>query len=104
MHVAAAGGHVDIIKMLVHGQGNVFARDSSSRTPLHLAAKHGRVEAVKYLMLQTKAEAEEKDRKWKRKFVDEFEEKEVDAADPDWVTYLDDAILNGQRYIVLYME
>ena len=47
LHVAATGGHVDIIKMLVNAQVNISARDHNWNTPLHLAAKHGKGESCK---------------------------------------------------------
>ena len=105
LHVAAAGGHINIIKMLIDAQANISAKDSDWNTPLHIAAKYGRVEAVKYLMQiadeqQAKAEAENKDRKQNGKASDGDDE----AVDKDEYllgvdyTYLDEVILNGQRY------
>ena len=84
MHAAAIGGNVDIIKMLVNAQGNIYAKDDNWNTPLHLAAKYGRAEAVKYLI----------------QLMDELQSEVVDeeAVLIKDTSYFDEAILSGQRY------
>ena len=84
MHAAAIGGNVDIIKMLVNAQGNIYAKDDDWNTPLHLAAKYGRAEAVKYLI----------------QLMDELQSEVVDeeAVLIKDTSYFDEAILSGQRY------
>ena len=60
LHVAAAGGHVKIIEMLIDAQADIAAKDIENRTPLHLAARNGRLEAVRCLMQITYNQANEK--------------------------------------------
>jgi len=50
LHRAAAGGHADIIDLLLDGGAGVDARDHGGRTPLHLAAEHGHVAAATALI------------------------------------------------------
>ncbi|KAJ2987646.1 hypothetical protein NUW58_g4389 [Xylaria curta] len=54
LHVAAAGGSVDCLKFyLDHGRlADLEVRSDGLHTPLHLAAMYGRVDAIKYLLLQ----------------------------------------------------
>ena len=103
LHVAATGGHIDIIKMLVNAQGNISARDHDGNTPLHLAAKYGRAKAVKYLMQvtdeqQERSNAEKKHRRkdtgGKLEALDDEENYTVFVRN---YSYLDEAILSGQR-------
>lgn len=69
LHIAAAGGYTQIIETLVSAEANVTAKDTNHRTPLHCAARNGRVEAVKRLMevaydqLQASKIAENTDKK-----------------------------------------
>lgn len=89
--------------MLVYARANTSARDGDWNTPLHLAAKYGRVEAVKYLMqVADELQAEKNDGKQNRgatdgdlKAIDEEEEYNPFGRD---YSFLDEAILNGQRY------
>ena len=83
MHVAAAEGHPNMIKILVDTEADVLARDKYWKTPLHLAARNGRVKAVKYLMQITVEKTQESEDK----------KKKLEAR-----TYLDEAIKNDQRY------
>ena len=104
MHVAAANGHIDIIKMLVDAEASISAKNYLKRTPLHLAARYGRVEAVKYLMQVTVEQAQKsKSEKKINGESDEAVNEDNEAVDEheDWETetYLDEAILNGQRYV-----
>jgi ankyrin repeat protein len=41
---------MQIIEMLIDAQANVSAKDENLQTPLHCAARNGRVEAVRRLM------------------------------------------------------
>jgi ankyrin repeat protein len=41
---------MQIIEMLIDAQANVTAKDVKNHTPLHCAARNGRVEAVRRLM------------------------------------------------------
>ena len=111
LHVAATGGHVDIIKMLVNAQVNISARDHNWNTPLHLAAKHGKVKAVKYLMQvtdeqQERSIAEKEHRKRRTKDtggeMEALDEREFNIFGRDY-SYLDEAILSGQRYIIVVL-
>ena len=49
MHMAAAEGHVDIMEILKNANARISAKDKRGRTPLHLAAYYGKVNAVEYL-------------------------------------------------------
>ncbi len=105
---------MQIIEMLIDAKVNVSAKDANLNTPLHCAARNGRVEVVRYLMniaydsgLANKAaeNADKKvnenagrwrgrDRKKKRRNAD------TDDSDEDKdeeKSYLDEAILHGQR-------
>ena len=105
LHVAATGGHVDIIKMLVNAQVNISARDDNWNTPLHLAAKHGKVKAVKYLMQVTDEQQErsiaEKEHRKRRRKDTGGEMEAVDEPEYEDYSYLDEAILSGQRYNII---
>ena len=50
MHVAASGGHLDVLRVLASAGASVNATDAMQATPLHYAAEHGRVEAVEWLL------------------------------------------------------
>ena len=82
MHSAAASGHVEVLKVLIHHNDDVEAKDNDEETPLHLAARNGNVEAVK-LMLQ---------------YCRKGGKKLVNLQNHDGHTYLDVAIHSGQRY------
>ena len=116
LHIAAAGGYTQIIEMLISTEANVTAKDANHRTPLHCAAKNGRVVAVKRLMEvaydQANKKAESADKKVaknvgrsrvKRKkwnagiFGKDGDSDEEDNDLGQGPTYLDEAILFGQR-------
>ena len=86
LHIAASGGHVEMIKMLIDAKADATALDIDNRTPLHLAARNGRVEAVECLM-QIICDLKEN----KMKYAENKDDNE------DYTSYLDEAILNGQR-------
>jgi ankyrin repeat protein len=41
LHLAAAGGHADVVKVLLERGASVEAKDAGGETPLHLAVIHG---------------------------------------------------------------
>ena len=50
MHVAAEGGHTDILSLLLEHDADVDSRDGAGATPLHLASYYGRLSAGQYLL------------------------------------------------------
>ena len=50
VHLAAAGGHLDVLRVLVSAGANINAVDAMQASPLHYAAEHGRVEAAEWLL------------------------------------------------------
>lgn len=50
LHLAAGGGHLDVIYCLVDGRANVRAKDKAGAIPLHLAASKGYQMVVEYLV------------------------------------------------------
>lgn len=109
-----------IIEMLIHAQARATAKDANDQTPLHCAARNGRVEAVRCLMEaaydQRVVDSAEKNEmknsgscraratRKRRKVVyiegigdigyDSDEEEDEDLGG---VTYLDEAIRKGHR-------
>ena len=57
---AAKNGHLPIVKLL-HGRGADANADRSARTPLILAAMHGHLNTVKYLVEKAGADKDAKD-------------------------------------------
>ena len=55
-----------IIEMLIDAQANIAAKDIANKTPLHLAARNGRVEAVRFLMEITCDQAKKESYKHKQ--------------------------------------
>jgi ankyrin repeat protein len=50
LHIAAVGGHTDIIETLLDWRANIHAKDTDGNTPLHVAAKYHRASsAIKLL-------------------------------------------------------
>ena len=75
----------------MNAQVKISTRDCNWNTPLHLAVKFGRVEAVKYLMQVT----------------DEQQEDDIDGVLHKFLkahSYLDEAILSHQLYIIMCMD
>ena len=50
LHLAATGGDLDIVKMLIEHDANIEAKNSAQETPLHRAALFNRVDIVDYLL------------------------------------------------------
>ena len=50
LHLAAANGHVDVVKVLIQNGADVNAVDEYKFTALHLAARHGHVDIAKVLI------------------------------------------------------
>ena len=50
LHLAAAGGHVEVMRLLVEVGVDMNVRTKKGETPLHGAAKKGRLEAVRFLV------------------------------------------------------
>lgn len=50
LHNAAAEGHMDMIKWLVHRGASVRARDNYGYSPLHRACKNGKLAVVEWLL------------------------------------------------------
>ena len=58
LHLACSQGHLDCVKLLVNvGQVNINAFAGDHATPLHTAAKAGKIQIVSYLLLH-KADTE----------------------------------------------
>ena len=50
VHLAAASGHVEAVRMLVHGGGSLGTLDAFGDTPLHMAAQAGHVDTCRALV------------------------------------------------------
>ncbi|XP_043940795.1 CARD- and ANK-domain containing inflammasome adapter protein-like [Protopterus annectens] len=50
LHIAAAGGHIHIVKYLIKQGAKLEVRDSKGRSPLHRAAENGHEEVVSVLL------------------------------------------------------
>ena len=108
MHVAAAGGYMQIIDMLIDAQANLSAKDALNRTPLHCASRNGRVDVVRCLMDvaydQAIKAAEDRrrarDKKRKRRDVERYRSADNSSDfDDDYEehSFLDEAIWYDQR-------
>lgn len=64
MHLAAAGGHVEVLKTLTEEHAKINVRDRYGETPLHLAARNGHKAAVQHLMHHLAAYKEGRDQPW----------------------------------------
>ena len=50
LHLAAAGGHAAVVRLLLEWEADPAATDDQGRTPLHLAAAHGHVRTLVTLL------------------------------------------------------
>lgn len=50
LHIAADGGHIDTVRLLVEKGAQYNALDDNKRTPLYCACRFGRVQVVEYLL------------------------------------------------------
>jgi ankyrin repeat protein len=50
VHLAAGGGHAELVALLIENGADVNARDANGWTPLHLAAAHGSGPLVQVLL------------------------------------------------------
>ena len=50
LHLAAAKGHLDVVRVLIDAGVGKETGSSMGRTPLHLAATHGHMEVVLFLL------------------------------------------------------
>ena len=82
--------------MLNDSQANINARDAHNKTALHLAARNGRVDAVRCLMQttydQAKAKIENADAKANKNVSEENKNEEEDIK-----SYLDEDSLSSHR-------
>jgi hypothetical protein len=62
LHLAAEGGHAEVVALLLESGAEVNARDGQGRTPLHLAARAGELETLTVL-LESKGDMEVRDGK-----------------------------------------
>lgn len=52
LHLAATGGDLEIVKMLLEHDANIEAKNALQETPLHRAAHFNRVDIVDFLLSQ----------------------------------------------------
>ena len=63
MHMAAQGGHLEVIKSFVHKFGDrVYERDKDLYSVLHWAAHKGHCEVARYLIEELKMDTLDQDK------------------------------------------
>lgn len=82
MHLAATGGHVEVLKILTKEHAKINVRDQNRETPLHLAARNGHKAAVEHLMSHLASDKEGREQGWFANYES---------------TFLDVAIRKGHR-------
>ena len=50
IHVASSGGNLDIVMALIEAGAQIDNKNEDEQTPVHLAAKHGRLKVLKYIL------------------------------------------------------
>ena len=43
LHIAAMNGHLDVVRELLQWDADIMARDVNENTPLHYAARDGKI-------------------------------------------------------------
>ena len=63
MHMAAQGGHLEVIKFFAHEFGDtVHERDEDLYSVLHLVAQKGHCEVARYLIMELKMDPLDRDK------------------------------------------
>ena len=93
MHMAAAEGHVDMMEILKNANSGISAKDKRGRTPLHLAAYYGKVNAVEYLTKEIHHICREQ--------PVTFLNLKRTSFSTSGLSYLDEAIKEGHRYGII---
>ena len=63
MHLAALGGHIEVIKYLLPLFGvRVHEKDMNSYTVLHWAAQEGHCQVARYLITELKLDPQDRDK------------------------------------------
>jgi len=62
LHLAAFGGHLDIVKYLIEKGADLHATNKNNGTPLHAAASNGKLNVVEYLIEEKKVNLEVQDK------------------------------------------
>jgi ankyrin repeat protein len=50
LRLAADGGHIDCVELLVTNRANINSRNSNNATPVHWAAGEGHTRVVEFLL------------------------------------------------------
>lgn len=62
LHLAAKGGHYEVVRMLLGFKANPKAKAANDVTPLHLAAQSGNKDVVTFLLLVKDVKVEQEDK------------------------------------------
>jgi hypothetical protein len=65
MHMAAAGGHAQVVQELIHMGAEIEARNLAGRTPLHVACIYAHLHVI-HALLQAGADSRARDREMRR--------------------------------------